>query len=116
MQLRHAFAANAAFHFLSGAAFVLAPAGLLSLYGVSLAPEPLWGAHLLGVGLFGLGLITWSLRSGEHHLAVAKGLMMANMVGCAVFLQATLQGTINARGWTLVALYALLSGWYRASA
>lgn len=34
---------------------------------------------------------------------------MTNGVGCAVFLQATLQGTVNAFGWTLVGLSALLS-------
>ena len=116
MQLRHAFAANAAFHFLLGAVFVIAPEGLLGFYGVTLEPGALWGARLLGVGLFGIGLLLWSLRSSEDGRAIAKGLLMINGMACAVFLQATLRGSISVRGWTLVALYAVLSGWYRASA
>ena len=113
VKLRHAFAANAASHFLFGAALVVAPAWLPSVMGVSL--EPLWGVRLLGVGLFGLGLAKWSAVASEHACAIAKALMMSNVVGCAVFLQATLQGSVSARGWIVVALCALQAGLYRAS-
>ena len=117
MKLRHLFAANAVICFIYGGAFAVAPALLLSLYGPTPNPLGLLVARLFGALLLGMGLINLKLmplEQSEAARAVTLSLALADALGCAFFIQATLAGDVNALGWSVVAIYGLVAAAFGA--
>ncbi|MDX1663649.1 MAG: hypothetical protein R3272_07640 [Candidatus Promineifilaceae bacterium] len=95
-----------------GVGLLLAPAALLSLYGI--APDP--GLHLmsrfLGVELLFVGLLCFSARRFTKPAtvrALITSLLIAEAVGVLVALSGTLSGVFNSLGWTIVLIYGLFS-------
>ena len=102
-----------------GVALVLAPASLLSLYGVSLDPAGGYLARLLGVDLIGIGLVCWVAKNAvESELVQALILVLfaADAIGCVVVVWGQLAGVLNALGWVNVAIWLFLTlglGYFR---
>jgi hypothetical protein len=104
--------------FLFGLGFVLAPALVLSLYGIA----PVEGALALMTRYFGAGLLAYAaairgLRSQTSPVlqrAAAPWLAAAQVAGVLISLEAVLAGTTNALGWSSVLIYGFfLVGWAR---
>ncbi len=92
-----------------GLAFALVPVWLLSLYAVSVGP----GGALMGQ-YFGVTLLAWAAVSiglaVSDTTAVRRGVAIAYVAGSAIggvlSLIAVLDGSVNALGWSTVAIYA----------
>jgi hypothetical protein len=97
---------------LFGIAFVVAPAWMVSFYGVT-ADAPLKHmGNLLGSALLGLAVISWLARNAgesEARRAIVWGMFLGDTVGFIMALIAQLQGVLNALGWLDVAIYLLLA-------
>jgi hypothetical protein len=94
-----------------GLAFLLAPAQLMSFYGVTLDPAGQWIGRFLGAQLVGLAVITWVARNAPTGSALSA-VMAGNLVGSAIALAlAILQGISgigNALVWSTAVVYAFL--------
>jgi hypothetical protein len=115
MTLKNMFAFNAVLATIFGAAFVLAPAQIMALYGAPLPAHGLAVAQLLGAALVGVGVLTWRARllaQADARRAIVPGLLVANGISAAVLLLVQLQGPGNAFGWLTLALYLLLAAAY----
>jgi hypothetical protein len=91
------------------------PGLLMSLYGVTLDQGGVLMARLYGASLLGNLLLTWFSRNdpgSEALRAAVLGLFVYDAVGLIVALVAVLSGVMNALGWSVVAIYLLLTVGY----
>ncbi len=101
-----------------GIAFVLVPAAVMSLYGVTLDPAGILMARFFGACLIGIGLICWFDRSADRDAlqGITLALFVGDTVGFIVALLGQLSGLMNALGWAIVAIWLLLAlglGYFR---
>jgi hypothetical protein len=90
---------------------LIVPATIMTLHGISSDPSTLLMARYFGVGLLGIGLVTWLARNSDKSQAqdaISLGYLISYVVGFIVSLQATLTGQMNALGWLPVAIYLVL--------
>lgn len=117
MNVRTYFAVFAILSLLFGIGFVLAPGAVLANYGITTTPAVAVMTRLFGGTLFALAIIQWHARnlgSGSRR-AVLMGVGVASAVNCIVAVAGTTAGTINALGWSTVAIYlasALGAGYF----
>ncbi|MEP6689296.1 MAG: hypothetical protein ABJC36_13180 [Gemmatimonadales bacterium] len=94
-----------------GLSFLAAPGAVLPLYGISPEAPTVLLARFFGVALLHAGLAVYLLRDTRDSV-VQRALGLAGVVGSAagaiVGLMGVLAGTVNALGWSTVAIYALL--------
>ncbi len=112
MKLSQLMVLNALVALAFGAAFVLMPARLLACYGISLTLGGILIARLFGAALLGFGTLTWLARNAAESdalRAIVLALFLGDAVGFIVALQGQLSGTVNALGWSTVALYLLFT-------
>ena len=105
-----AIAAVAALLF--GLAFLLVPASLLSLYGITLDPSAQWVARYLGSAFLGIAALTWLGRaatSGPGLRAILVGDFVISITGLVVAVFDRLYGPGNLLVWATVVIYLLLS-------
>ena len=96
-----------------GLGFLIAPAQVLSPYGVSLTVPGLFMCRLFGGALLGFGVASWLLRDSTDAAslrAFAIALAVSDVVSGAIAAWSVLSGNVNALGWSTVVLYALLGG------
>ena len=101
-----------------GIGFVLAPAGVMSLYGVTLDPAGELMAQFVGACLIGIGLICWFDRKADRPALqrITFSLFIADAVGFVVGLLGQLAGLMNTLGWIIVVIWLLLAvglGYFR---
>jgi hypothetical protein len=100
-----------------GLGFLLVPASILPLYGVSTDPSAVLMARYFGAALLHLGLLVYLLRNvrepGVVRIMAQTG-VLGSIAGAAVSLMGVMAGTVNALGWSSVAIYALLVAGYAA--
>ena len=92
-----------------GAAFVVAPDQVATLYGLPTSAPVALMSRLFGGALLGWCGILWSARSFRDDAAIRSVLLVtavAEAVGVLISLAATLSGTLNTLGWLAVAIYA----------
>jgi hypothetical protein len=97
---------------LMGVGFGLAPAALLSLYGVTIGPGGIAIARLFGASHIGIGLLAWLARTAaasQAMRAIVIGYGTGTAVGFVVALLAQLSAVMNAFGWSAVGIYLLLA-------
>jgi len=97
---------------LFGVAFLLVPANVLSLYGITLDPSNQWVARYFGSGLLGLAAINWlgrSATSGPALRAILVGGFVVTITGLVVAIFELLYGSGNLLVWSTLVLYLLLS-------
>lgn len=102
---------NSVMALFTGIACVLAPAQLLSTYGIKMAPIGLIIYQLWGTALIGLGMLTWFVRNtkdSEIQKAFALSLLITNGISCVIAIRGQFVGA-NSLGWSTVALFFLLA-------
>jgi ABC-type Mn2+/Zn2+ transport system permease subunit len=96
---------------LFGLAFLLAPARLASLYGITLEPSNPY-ARYFGSALLGFAAVLWLARkvpSGPALRAVLVGSFVASITGLVVAVVQALDGVGNSLEWSTVVIYFLLT-------
>lgn len=97
--------------FVAGLACVLAPAQMLSSYGVSLVPIGYIVYQFWGSTLMGLGMLSWFARNIEEPALQKKfavSLLITTALGTVMAIRGQYAGA-NDFGWSNVALYSLLT-------
>lgn len=95
-----------------GLAFILAPAQLMSLYGVTLEAGGQWVGRYLGSAFIGIAVLTWLSRNapqGEALRAVVLGLFILSITGLVVAVLDGLFGPGSGLVWSTVAIYLFLT-------
>ena len=111
MKLKILLIINAVIAALYGIVLLLFPAWLGSLYGFTATPALIFVARLLGVYLLASGILSWMVRDAPVSrtlAAVLYAFLSMELLGFVISLLSVLNGTLNAQGWLLVALYLLL--------
>lgn len=96
---------------LFGLAYLLAPQGLASLYGLTLDPSGQY-PRFFGSALLGFAAVLWHSRnatSGPALRAVIVGSFVASTTGLVVAVIQALDPAGNALEWSSVVIYFLLS-------
>ena len=108
MTIKTFFAIFAVLAVLFGIGFVLAPAQVLSNYGVESSPAIALMSRLFGGTLLAMAFILWCARDFRDETAlraVLIGFGVSDAINCVVAIVATSSGTMNALGWTTVLIY-----------
>lgn len=111
MKLSTLLAANAVLAFAYAAGMLFMPATLLANYGMSVGTSEKMTAQFFGVALVFVGLVTWFTRNISDRAtqrALVLALLIYDTIGVVVSVMGTLNGSMNAAGWSAVALYAVL--------
>ena len=112
MKLSNLLIINAILTLIYGIGFVLVPAAVWSIYGMTPSPGMSLAGQFFGVALIGIGLVTWFARNvvdSAAQRAIILGLLIADVVGIIVAVLGTLSGVMNAVGWSAVGIYLLLA-------
>jgi hypothetical protein len=91
-----------------GAAFVIAPFEVASVYGLEQSLGVAFVSRLFGAALVACGAILWLARGFRDEAAVRAVLVstcVAEAVSICVVILGTLAGTLNAMGWVAVLIY-----------
>jgi hypothetical protein len=97
---------------LFGVGFVLAPALVLSVYGVDADLSFRYIGQLLGAALISLGVLSWSVRSAgdsDVRKAVLSSLLVGEVIGFVLAVIGQITGAMNVLGWSVVFVYLLFS-------
>jgi len=98
-----------------GIAFVLAPAFVLGLYGVTTDSAGTFMARLWGAAAIQIGLAAWLARK-DIDTPARRAIQLGNTgglaVGFVIALLSQLAGLFNALGWSTVLLFFLLGVGY----
>jgi hypothetical protein len=95
-----------------GIAFVLVPAQVIQLYGITVDAPLKYVGQLFGAALVGFAFLTWSARNAtdsDARRAIVFALFVSDGVGFIVALIGQLAGVVNSLGWSTVAIYLLLA-------
>jgi hypothetical protein len=98
-----------------GIVLLAIPGLLMSLYGVRLDQGGILMARLYGASLLGNLMLTWFSRhdpGSEALRAAVLGLFVYDAIGLIVSLIAMFSGVMNALGWSVVAIYLVLTVGY----
>ena len=112
MRLRTFMAIAAVLALVFGLAFILIPAQLMSLYGVTLEAGGQWVGRYLGSAFLGIGALTWLARNatqGEALRAIVLGDFVTSATGLVVAVLHGIYGPGNALLWSTVAIYLFLT-------
>jgi hypothetical protein len=117
MNVRTYFAVFAILAVLFGIGFILAPGAVLANYGITTTPAVAVMSRLFGGTLVAIAIIQWLARDFDPGTtrAVLMGVGVADAINCIIAIMATSAGTINALGWSTVAIYlvgALGAGYF----
>jgi hypothetical protein len=102
-----------------GIAFLLAPAQLVAMYGVTLTPATEVIGRVAGSVILAFAIVFWGARDGsgaEVFKAVMTAGLIANGLDALILLHATVTGLINGLGWLQVLINGGLAVgfWYFA--
>ena len=103
---------NAIVALVFGIGFLLAPAFMVTTYGVSPGPAMNLVAQFYGVELVVVGLLSWFARNVQDSLArrsIILAFLIGDGIGVIISLIGTLTGVLNAVGWSAVIVYLLLA-------
>jgi hypothetical protein len=97
---------------LFGIGFVLAPGLVLSIYGVDPDLSFRYIGQLFGAALISLAVLAWLIRNTvqpEVRKASVTALLVGEGIGFIASIIGQLNGALNVLGWSVVAVYLLLS-------
>lgn len=97
---------------LFGLGFVFVPGLVLSIYGVETDIAFRYISQLFGAALVSLAALAWSFRNAgasEVRQTSVLPLLIGEVIGFVLALIGQLTGALNAFGWSVVAVYLLLS-------
>ena len=111
MRSSTAFLIGAVLALVFGIGFVAMPVMVLNVYGVAADVPTVLMGRFFGAALVQLGITLWLLK-GTGDAATQRGLALGGaigaVVGAGVSVMGTQAGTLNAVGWSAVAIYLLL--------
>src|ERR1700728_996029 len=87
---------------------VLLPSFLLTNYGVSTDASVILMTRFFGATLIAWGLVVWLVSDSTDWVAlrgVLVAAVVADAIGIVVSVAGTVAGTMNAMGWSAVAIY-----------
>ncbi len=124
MKLSALMIVNAIIAVLFGLGFVFAPSQVASFYSPEVGTAEAGAvlevvAQLFGAALLAFAVLTWVARNApdsEARRAILLALFSGDAVGFVIALIAQIGGTVNALGWSTVAIYLLLAigfGYFR---
>jgi uncharacterized protein YjeT (DUF2065 family) len=96
---------------LFGIAFLLAPAQVSAVYGLTPNPASVLSSRFFGSALLAWGVILWMARDFSEAAAIRGvliGSIVGEIVGGAVNVWGTVRGLMNGLAWTTTILYVLL--------
>lgn len=113
MKLNTFFKIHAVIAVVFGLGFIFMPALILSFYTtVELNEVGLLMSLLFGTALLTYTAVLWlasDTLESEAKRAIVKGFFLTMLIGFLVVLHFQLTGSINALGWSTVALYGFLA-------
>jgi len=112
MKLNILMIITAALMLFYGMGFVLAPAPLLSLMGLTADRPLMFVTQAFGAALVGYAVVNWFARNDadtESKRAIVLANAIFNAIAVALNLLGTLGGVLNALGWSNVAIHLLLA-------
>lgn len=112
MKLSYLLIFNAVVALVYGISFVLIPATVLGLHGVTPSPGTNLAGQFFGVTLIGIGLLVWFARNVTDPVArraIVLAQLVAAVIGIIVALLGTLSGVMNVLGWLAVVIYLVLA-------
>ena len=112
MKLNNLMVINAIVAALFGIAFVLVPAQVIQLYGITVDAPLKYVGQLLGASFVGFAFLTWLARNAtdsDARRAIVLALFVSDGVGFVVALIGQLAGVVNSLGWLNVAIYLLFA-------
>jgi hypothetical protein len=112
MKLNTLMVINAIVAAVFGIAFVLVPAQVIQLYGITVDAPLKYVGQLFGASLVGFAFLTWSARNAtdsDARRAIVLALFVSDGVGFIVALIGQLAGVVNSLGWSTVAIYLVLA-------
>lgn len=112
MKLGNLLVLNAVVALAFGIGFVLLPATVLTLYGVTPGPGVNLAGQYFGVELIAVGLLSWfakGVSDSAAQRAIILAFLIADVIGLIVSIMGTLSGVFSAVGWSAVAIYLVLS-------
>ena len=95
-----------------GLGFILMPAQVLSLYGVTLDPSGQFVGRYLGSSFLGIAVLAWLARNApasETRRAIVSALFVTTVLGFVVALYDKFAGPGNALVWSTVVIYLLFA-------
>ena len=95
-----------------GLAFLIAPAQLTALYGVTLTPATEVLGRIAGSTILAFAIVYWGARHGagaEAWKAVMVAGLVANGLDCLILVHAAWTGLVNSYGWAQAAINGLLA-------
>ncbi len=110
MKLNTLFTITAVIMIFFGVGFILLPAMVFSMYGVTLDATGIMLAHVAGAAVFALGLLAWLFRKSsdvQSSRSIAITLLSFFIIKAIVTILAQLDGIFNVLGWSIVALDTL---------
>lgn len=119
MKLGTLMTVNAVIAGVFGIAFVAVPGRALANYGITVDAQFALVAQLFGAALLGYAILTWTARNladSDALRAIVLALCVADAIAFVIALIGQLRGTVNAVGWSTVAIYLLLAlgfGYFR---
>lgn len=115
MNIKTLMIINAIVAIVFGIAFVLIPAQISSLYGVTVDEPQKYIGQLFGAALLGFAVLTWSARNAgdsDARKAIVFALFVGDGFGFIIALIAQLRNVVNEVGWSTVAIYLILALWW----
>ncbi len=119
MKLSGLFTATAVVALVFGVGSLLIPSQLQSIYGVELSTAGLFLNRLFGAALIGYGILSWQVRNAPKSQvrdAIVSAFFYSEAIGFVVALWGQFSGEYNALGWSVTAIYLLLTlgfGYFR---
>jgi hypothetical protein len=95
-----------------GLAFFVAPAGMLTQYGIPASVAVVLMARFFGATLINLGFVLFLARRVSEpaiRLGIARGSLIGAVIGLIVAIHGQRIGAVNSLGWSSVAIYGLLT-------
>jgi hypothetical protein len=97
---------------LFGLGFVFLPGLVLSIYGAEADLSFRYIGQLFGAALVSLAVLAWSLKDAgiaEARKGGVLALLVGEVIGLILAVIGQLNGALNILGWSVVAVYLLLS-------
>lgn len=112
MKLKTLMIINTVVAIVFGVTFVIVPAHVYSVYGITADEQLLYMGRLFGGTLIGFALLTWLAKNAndsDARRAIVYSLFAADCIGFLVALIGQISNVVNALGWSTVAIYLLLA-------
>lgn len=112
MKLSNLMIAAAVIALVFGLGFILAPAWMMSLYGLTLDAPGQWIGRYFGSALIGIAVASWQARNatkGEALRAIVLGYFVLSLTGLVVVILDRFMGSGNALVWINVLVYLFLT-------